>query len=267
MRIRLCVAVLVLTYGVTFASDVDDISKLLDKQADLSDVYVSDAPLITSPDITGNATTADRLESQLIPPSSEVSTEKPKDKAITLAADGKTAWASFTLLMTIGTQTNAFRVSDVLEKTDKGWTVVATAWTVATPNKTANQRAKKGELSASTFESEGNDASLADAFTKLTTDGLDATAAARKDLVAIGSGPKERTTTGPVLAKAWKAAWQSKVTVTSLMTRVTKPGTTGWVAASVELQKKGYKIPFTVFCVFEKTKAGTWSLVHIVFTV
>jgi ketosteroid isomerase-like protein len=83
----------------------------------------------------------------------------------------------------------------------------------------------------------------------------------------IGSGPNERTTSGAVLAKAWKAAWQGKSTVTSLAARVTEAGTTGWVAASVDLQKKGYKVPFLVFCVFETTKDGAWSLVHVHFAV
>lgn len=262
----LSILVLLIVHGTSFAADTDDISKLLDKQAELGDVYVEDAPLIASPDLVGNATTADRLESTVIPPSSQVSFERPKDKKITIATDGKAAWASFNFAMTVGDITQTFRVSDVLVKTDKGWIVVASSWTLPTPNDKANKRAKKGELSASTFEDKDNDASLADAFKKLATDGLDAGAATRKDLVAIGSGPKERTTTGAVLAKAWKGGWQGKTTVSSVMTRVAKGGSVGWVAAAVELQKKDYKIPFTLFCVFEKTKDG-WSLVHVVFTV
>ena len=48
---------------------------------------------------------------------------------------------------------------------------------------------------------------------------------------------------------------------------MTPSGTTGWVAATVELQKTGYKIPFTVFAVFDKDAAGNWTLATIHFSV
>ena len=93
------------------------------------------------------------------------------------------------------------------------------------------------------------------------------TAAARTDLVAIGSGFGERTVGGAGFARAWNAAWKGKVTVVSSVAHATPSGTTGWVTASVELAKRGYQIPFTVFAVFDKTVDGHWSLVHIHFAV
>jgi hypothetical protein len=94
---------------------------------------------------------------------------------------------------------------------------------------------------------------------------VDAAAAARSDLVAIGSGPGERTVGGAVFARAWNAAWKGKVTVASVFGRALPGGTTGWVGASIELAKPGYKVPFTVFAVFDKAADGAWSLVHIHF--
>jgi ketosteroid isomerase-like protein len=270
MRSVLGVVVILVWSAVAQASEADVVTKVVDKQDpfETGASYTDDAVVIPPPGSPlGGVTTPETFSEALVAPSSIVTTSKHKDTKVTLAADGKTAWASFTMKITQNKQTDAWRVSDVLVKTAKGWKVAATAWTLAVSNAAANQAAKDGDASRAAFGDSDVEASLAAAFKKLTTDGLDASAAARKDLVAIGSGPNERTTSGTVLAKAWKAAWQGKTTVTSLAARVTEAGTTGWVAASVDLQKKGYKIPFLVFCVFEKTKDGAWSLVHVHFAV
>ena len=58
-----------------------------------------------------------------------------------------------------------------------------------------------------------------------------------------------------------------KTTIVSSVARLAPSGTTGWVAATVELQKTGYKMPFTVFAVFDKDERGAWTLVHIHFAV
>ena len=87
---RLPLTLLLLLHGAAYASDTDDISKLLDRQADFGDVYLSDdVPVIYSPDIAGNAETIDSFDSTVFVPSGEVSSEKPKDKKITIAADGQ----------------------------------------------------------------------------------------------------------------------------------------------------------------------------------
>jgi hypothetical protein len=70
-----------------------------------------------------------------------------------------------------------------------------------------------------------------------------------------------------VLAKGWNAAWKGKVAILSSIARLAPSGTTGWVAARVELAKTGYKIQFMLFCVFDKTAAGAWQLVHAHFAV
>jgi hypothetical protein len=103
-------------------------------------------------------------------------------------------------------------------------------------------------------------------FAKLTTAGI-TVAAASPDLIAIGSAPNERTVEAQVFAKGWNGAWKGRAAVLSSIARLAPGGTTGWVVAHVELAKTGYKIQFMLFCVFDKTAAGAWRLVHAHFGV
>ena len=218
-------------------------------------------PAKASPEDVAAGVVAHQLEQSLPPDAVATNGQiKPQlldDVQVVIAKDGTSAWASGA--------TTEVRASDVLVKAPGGWQIAGAAWTNAVDNDKANTDAKAGKLKPRELGGPG-DASLADAFRKLTTEGVDAAAAANKDLVAIGSGPGERTVGGAGFARAWNAAWKGKVTIASLVARTTPSGTTGWVTASVELQKSGYKIPFLIFAVFDKTAAG-WSLVHIHFAV
>jgi ketosteroid isomerase-like protein len=189
------------------------------------------------------------------------------DTAIELSRDGTSAWASTLTHLRLGDLKHGdmsldLRASDVLVKTPKGWRIAAFAWTEAMPNATANRDAKARKLVAGKLAADPGDAGLRDVFAKMTTEGLKNVA---PDLVAIGSGPGERTVGGPGFAKAWNAAWKGKTTIVSSVARMMPSGTTGWVTSTIELAKTGYKIPFTVLCVFDKAADGSWTLVHIHF--
>lgn len=160
------------------------------------------------------------------------------------------------------------RVTEIATKTKDGWRVITGLWTVPVSNAAINKAAKAGEkLSLAPLSGKG-DKSLIDAFTKVTTDGFDEVAAKRKDLIAFGSGPNERTTSGPVLAKAWAAGWKGKLKVDSVMASNDAKATLGYVMANVTLQKSGYTIPFRVMFVFERaTATDPWSIVHAHFAV
>jgi ketosteroid isomerase-like protein len=272
-RHAITVALAVLAWSSPlFASESDEIAKLTDKQANLgtgAEVYVDDAPIVaTIPNVSlGRLTSAGELVEMLAPPSTSVGGEDAKDRQIGVARDGKSAWATFTVRVSVQDSPQLYRVSDLLVKTSKGWRVAAIAWTAPVANDRVNKQAKAGDRSFDSLvlEVKNSDATLVAAFKKLATDGVDRTAAARKELVAVGSGPGERTTGGAVLAKAWSAAWVKHVTVSSAVAQVAPSGTTGWVIAKILLDKKSYKVQFLVFCVFDKTAAGDWSLVHIQF--
>jgi len=270
----LCLLGLLVWSSVARAGDADAIAKLLatQSQADSSSIFTDDAVLfVRSATISlpvDRLSSPSELADLVAPPSTAPGSEGAKDPQIAIARGGKSAWASFTVQLTINnTPSFYFRVSDALVKTDHGWRIAATAWTEPVANDRANKDAKAGKLSIDKLDVPGGDASLAAAFAKLGHDGLDATATARKELVAIGSGPGERTIGGGVLARAWKAAWVGHVATSSLVARVLPSGTTGWVVATIELDKKTYKLPFLVFCMFDKTDKGEWSLVHIHFAV
>jgi hypothetical protein len=160
------------------------------------------------------------------------------------------------------------RVTEIAKKTKDGWRVTFGLWTDAVKNDEANKTAKAGKLPALKPLSGKGDASLIEAFTKLTTGSFDEAATKRKDLIAIGSGPNERTTSGAILAKAWQAAWSNKVKVDSVMASNDANATLGYVMANVTLQKSGFTIPFRVLVVFErKTSSDPWSVVHMHFAV
>jgi hypothetical protein len=256
--------------GAAHAGDGDDVAKLVDKQLKEligDDLFVKEAPVYSS----GTVQSAS-IEMIAFGPSSNLTKVEPTGRQITLAGDGKSAWVSQNVRIddTIKpgkVSTDLWRVSELVVKTPAGWRIGAAAWTKGVPDATANKDAKANNKSAKLeLGDKPGDASLRDAFAKLVTDGLDATAAARKDLVAIGSAPNERTTGGAMHAKAW-AAWKGKAKVVSSVAGVAPSGTTGWVAANVEVDKGGYKIPFLVFCVFDKTAKGEWSVVHSHFAV
>lgn len=259
------------------AAPADALREVVTKQLDTvgvnsldrSDVFTPDATVISANLIT----TRDDLKLiGVADKAMDYSGHDDKDVMITLSRDGKSAWASELASVTLlepntpGSD-HAWRVSDVLVQTPKGWRIAAAAWTEPRANASVNRDAKAGKLTAEKLDSPSGDPNLGAAFAKLTTEGVDASAAARADLVAIGSGPGERTVGGASFAKAWNAAWKGKLTIISSVARTLPSGTTGWVAATVTLAKAGYTIPFTVFCVFDKAAGGTWSLVHIHFAV
>ena len=189
----------------------------------------------------------------------------------TLARDGQSAWTSELTTSTHLAQNSPgmdfdWRASDLVVKTPAGWRIAAAMLTQPIENAELDKAAKAGKQTPPPpLTTPPGAGSLLAAFTRLTTDGVDATAAANRDLVAIGSGPKERTVGGAAFARPWNAAWAKHVTVISAAARLAPSGTTGAVAARIALAKQGYREQLTMFCVFDQTAAGDWTLVHVHF--
>jgi len=191
---------------------------------------------------------------------------------VVVARDGNTAWMSFgsTVHFKHGKYAGLdefdtdYRITEIAVKTPSGWRIAGGMWSIPVDNARVNKQAKAGkQYAGNPIEDGGGDASLRTAFTRLTTGPLDATAAARKDLVAFGSGPGERTVGGTVLAKAWAGTWANHLTIADPFVAIVAPsGTTGWVIADLVLDKKTYKVRFRVLFVFDKDAGGAWSLVH-----
>ena len=232
----------------------DQMAKLVgaqfDAKVDTAEVYAPGAVVVTG--------------SELAPPKPDRGgSHTDSNLVMTMSSDRRSAWASVTTKLA----GKDVRASSVLAKTPAGWRIVVSTWTVPVANATANADAKAGKLkSPPAFSADPGDASLRTTFDTLTKDGI-ADGATRGDLIAFGSGPGERTTTGAVLANGWNAGWKGKTTITSSIARLAPSGTTGWVAANVELSKGSYKIPFRIFAVFDKASSGQWTLVQMHFSV
>jgi len=186
---------------------------------------------------------------------------------IVLARDGESAWLSFTSKL----GKREVRASEVAVKRPGGWRIAGGMWSVAQGNDAVNKAAQAGtlaKLAPLPPTATGDD--LLAAVTVLQTGPIDKLAAARADLVALGSGPGERSIGGAKLAAPWAAGWAKHVTFGgALMTR-SPSGRTAWVAIDALLDKakpKPYQIPFRLFFVFDRAGTGAWSLVHVQFAV
>lgn len=191
-----------------------------------------------------------------------------ESEVATFSRDGNAVWIAFD----VAGKGKTWRATELAFKdlTKGEWQIAAGLWSTSRLNGEVNKAAAAGKLALPPpiADKADGDAELRAAFDKLLSDGLDATAAARKELIAIGSGPNERTKTGAALAKPWKVAWAKKLSVRGgAIAKVLPSGTTGWVMADVLLDKGAYKVPFRVFVVFDKTSAGAWSLVQAHFAV
>jgi hypothetical protein len=197
---------------------------------------------------------------------------------VQLAADGQSAVVSFAVHFELKCDVSGEyfdrdeRASEIAVKTKNGWRIAGGAWSDPVANADADAAAAKGKLPALAAVADADgDASVRAAVDALVAKGVDDAAAARKELIAIGSGPRELTTTGAALAKPWKAAWVGHTTIDGkVRAQVAPGGGAAWAIANVtSTRTKGKattKIPFRVLLAF--VKAGdAWSLVHAHFAV
>jgi hypothetical protein len=226
----------------------------------LADIKV--APKIFAPDAAFSLPHAElirgpaQLFAELFVACASPSKHELKDWSATQSGDGKTAWVSFSVsfgkLGTCKWWDATWRVSEVLAN-DGGWKIVAGAWSVGEPNADVNSEASAGHLEpiAIAEKTSGDASALADLIAK----GIPSP---RKDLIVFGSAPGERTTAGKPFAAAWKAGWVGKVTIEGAT--VSGPS---WTIANLVLAKKGYKIPFRAFLVFDN---GSLAHLHLAAT-
>jgi hypothetical protein len=147
-----------------------------------------------------------------------------------------------------------------------GWQIQTALVTWARANADVNKAAAAGTSPAFTpLPALVGDKALLDAVKALTSGGLDAIAAARKDLIALGSGPGEKTVGGAKLVKPWKAAWAGKLETTGGLVTMSRTGTSAFVVLDAKLDKGKYKIPFRIGLVFDRAGTGAWTLAHVHF--
>ncbi|HEY5945776.1 MAG TPA: HEAT repeat domain-containing protein [Kofleriaceae bacterium] len=228
-------------------------AQLSEGQAD--SVYTADATFSV-------AGTSDQPQLAREPFSKLIKGGSVTSRAIGTSGDGKSAWVA----LVANIKGVEWRVSELAVSGTGGWRIAGGLASVGVDNKAVNAAAKANKLKLAALpETKAADPDVTSAFTALMTSPLDATAAARGELIAFGSGPGERTTSGAVLARAWKGSWAKRLTVDGpVVTRLAPSGTTGYVIANIALAKPGsvaYKIPFRVLFVLDKL-GGKWSVVH-----
>jgi hypothetical protein len=199
----------------------------------------------------------------------DVKSHKESDVAVTLARDQRSGVLSFTTKVH-GAKDLVYRVSELVVVEGDDWKVAGGMWSEPKPNDAVDKAAAAGiEMTHPISTKLMGDDALTNAFFKMQVGPIDATAAARPDLVVFGSGPGERTVGGAKLARPWAAAWANHVPLdaSGVLAKMGPTGTTGWVATDIMLEKRDAKkklflVPYRLFLVFDRTVDGQWSLLH-----
>jgi hypothetical protein len=182
--------------------------------------------------------------------------------AQTMSRDGEALW--MTVVRKVGGKElrgTAFAVPGPL-----GWQIQTALVTWARPNADVNKAAAAGTSpKLEPLPALVGEKSLIEAVRALTSGPLDAIAAARKDLIALGSGPGEKTIGGAKLVKPWKAAWAGKLETTGGLVTMSKSGRSAFVVLDAKLDKGKFKIPFRIGLVFDRAGTGAWTLAHVHF--
>jgi hypothetical protein len=200
---------------------------------------------------------------------SKVGKHKINDLRVVLARDGQTAWASFNVKVTVDGLSKSgaidLRASELFVKSGERWQVRAAAWSAAKPVAVIVKAAKAGKLAAleTVFDQDLGDRDVLAAMKAFASDGLDARASARKDVVGIGIGAGERTIGGKQLAAKLAKDWGATLTLDGAIWGVTA-GSTACATVNASLQRGGATVPIRLFTVFEKD-GSTWVpvLVHL----
>jgi hypothetical protein len=243
------------------------------KQPPAATVYATDAVVaMTGASVSPQVSKFTDAESHwvLFGPGATIKKHKVRDLRVGIARDGKSAWASFRVKVSVDslslTGSIDYRASQLLVRTDRGWLVRSGAWSIGATNTALTNATKAGKLGALEMVVDENvgDREVIAALGTLIDNGLDATAIGRHDLIAIGTAPGEVTIGGKQLAARLKRDWVGHAVMDGAAWAVTSPsGTTACATVNVELTGGKLAIPTRLFVVFEKDDAGTWSPVHV----
>jgi hypothetical protein len=195
---------------------------------------------------------------------------KVRDLRVVVARDGNSAWASFMVKITVDGLAKSgaidYRATELLSRTSSGWQVQAAAWSTATSSAALAKAAKADALPAleTVFDQNIGDRDVLGAVKSLASAGLDATAAARTDIVAIGPVAGDVTLGGKKLAAKFKKDWVGKLAIHGATWAITT-GTTASATVNVKLTRGDATIPARLFAVFEQDRGGAWSpvIVHL----
>lgn len=217
---------------------------------------------------------------QMIVDATYLTSLKPSGIRLGMSRDGQSAWVTYSATTEIACDScesspgPTVRASELVVKVGGAWQVQAALWSEGIADAKVNKAGKAGKLAAldTVVDSSTGDGSVRDAFTALVAKGFDPAVADNKELIGIGSAPKEMTVGGKALVPFINKKWVGNMIVQGPVLAVMAPsGTTAAVIANVDLTKVDgkakYAVPFRWFVVFDKDAAGAWTPVHVHFAV
>lgn len=201
---------------------------------------------------------------------SKVGKHKVKDLRVVVARDKQSAWASFVANVNVDGLDKSgpvdFRVTELFVSDGSSWHVQGAAWSVGVSNAALAKAAKADTLPAleTVFDQNLGDKEVIGALLSLVKTGLDASATARADVLAVDTAPGAAIVSGKKVAAKAKKEWVDKLAIDGHTWALTA-GSTACATANVKLDRGGATIPARLFAVFEKDSGGAWSpvLVHL----
>lgn len=195
---------------------------------------------------------------------------KVRDLRIVIARDGSSAWASFIAKINVDGLSKSgavdYRVTELFTRSSGNWQIQAAAWSIGTANAVLAKAAKAEKLGTleTVFDQNLGDRDVIGAALSLAKSGLDASATARVDTVAIDTAPGAAILGGKKVAAKAKKEWVDKLTVDGSTWAITA-GTTACATVNVKLTRGDATLPARLFAVFEKDSGGAWSpvVVHL----
>lgn len=195
---------------------------------------------------------------------------KVRDLRVVIARDGSSAWASFIAKINVDGLSKSgavdYRVTELFTRAGSGWQIQGAAWSIGTANAALAKAAKAETLGTleTVFDQNLGDRDVIGAALSLAKSGLDASATARTDTVAIDTAPGAAIVGGKKVAAKAKKDWVDKLVVVGSTWALTA-GTTACATVNVKLTRGGATIPARLFAVFEKDSGGAWSpvVVHL----
>ena len=262
--------------------DVDAIKKLVAKEAksladggDAKGVYTPQAQFAKTADPVAKS-----AEGVRVVDAPYVIEVKPSGIRVGLSRDGQSAWVTYSAETEVSCDScSSFpgptvRASELVVKVGGAWQVHAALWSEGVADAKVNKAAKAGKPGTieAVVDASAGEASVRDAFTALLVKGFDPAVADNKELIGIGSAPKEMTVGGKVLVPFINKKWVGNMTVKGPVLAIVAPsGTTAAVFGNVDLAKVDgkakYTVPFRWFVVFDKDAAGAWVPAHVHFAV
>jgi hypothetical protein len=190
--------------------------------------------------------------------------------AVSLSADGKVAWAAFTLTVAAAGARATYRVTEVLARATAGWQIAAGFVSLPVESEVATRIGKSGKAPpraplVAGKSDEGPADLLAAVRCQVDFCAGAAGVSARADFLLIDTNPGSYVTDGAAYGRVW-AGWKGVLRLAGPL-RAAALGDVGWAILDVDFvvapakKKPGFAVPCRLLLVYAR-KDGAWSMVQ-----